>query len=137
MHEYASRHPHWLLDLASDGPTYSISHSITRLPEIKDVPYLGCVASETEARTSLILTCVNRQLTGSATAEIDLSKLPRTTGAVSVTTIPGDNLLVENDESALRHIAPINSTEHLQNSAIIRHTFPEESVTVLEVALSR
>jgi len=137
LREYASRHPHWLMELASDGPTYSISHGITRLPEIKDVPYLGCVASETEAKDSLILTCVNRQLVNAETAEIDLSALPQTTGPMSVTTITGDNLLVENDAAHPKRVAPVTSSEPVESGKPFRHSFPKESVTVLQIGLAK
>lgn len=137
LREYASRHPHWLMELASDGPTYSISHGITRLPEIKDVPYLGCVASETEAKDSLILTCVNRQLVNAETAEIDLSALPRTTGPMSISTITGDNLLVENDAAHPKRVAPVTSSEPVEPGKPFRHSFPKESVTVLQIGLAK
>jgi alpha-N-arabinofuranosidase len=137
LREYASRHPHWLMELASDGPSYSISHGITRLPEINNVPYLGCVASETEAKDSLILTCVNRQLVHAETAEIDLSALPLTKGPMSVTLITGENLLVENDEINPKRVAPITTAEPFESGRPFRHTFPKESVTVLQVEFAK
>ena len=137
LREYASRHPHWLLDVASDTPTYSISHGITRLPEVQNVPYLDCVASEPETRKSLILTCVNRQLTQSETAEIDLSALPHTTGPVSVTTLTGDNVLVENDETDPRRVTPVTSSDSIEEGKPFHHTFPKGSVTVLEIGLAQ
>lgn len=135
LREYASRHPHWLLDVASDGPTYSISHGVTRLPEIQDVPYLDCVASEPETKKSLILSCVNRNLTQSLTAEVDLSALPRTIGPMSVTTLKGDNLLMENDETDPKRVVPVTSTESVEEDRPFRHTFPKGSVTVLQIGL--
>lgn len=137
LREYANRHPHWLLNVDSDGPTYSISHGVTRLPEIQNVPYLGCVASENESKDSLILTCVNGQLAHPEAAEIDLSSLPRTTGAVSVSTITGDNLLAENDETNPKRVVPVTSTETVGGGKTFRHTFPKASVTVLQIALAR
>ena len=136
LREYASRHPHWLLQVASDGPTYSIAHGVTRLPEIKDVPYLDCVASEPATKKSLILTCVNRNLAQAVTAEVDLSVLPRTTGPMSVTTLKGDNLLVENDEVNPNRVVPVTSTESFEVGRPFRHTFPKESVTVLQIGLT-
>ncbi len=136
LREYASRHPHWLLHIDSDGPTYSISHGITRLPEIPDVPYLGCVASENEGKDALILTCVNRQLARAETAEVDLSALPKTTGVVSVSTITGDSLLAENDETNPTRVALVPSSEAVSAHMTFRHTFPKASVTVLKIALT-
>lgn len=137
LREYARRHPHWLLDLSSDSPTYSISHGVTRLPEIKDVPYLDCAATQTEHRDSLILTCVNRNLSSPLTAEIDRNALPASRGKMSVTTISGPNILAENDDTAPRRIIPVDSTEDVDPGKPFRHTFPGASVTVLQIALSK
>ena len=137
LREYASRHPHWLLNATSDSPTYSITHGIERLPEITDVPYLDCAATETEARDSLIVTCVNRDLSRPLTAEIDLSGLPNTQGPVSVTTITGPGLTAENDETAPRRIAPVTSTEAIETGRPLRHTFPNASITVLQVSMAK
>lgn len=137
LREYARRHPHWLLDVSSDAPTYSIAHGIVRLPEIKDVPYLDCAATETEHRDSLILTCVNRNLSSPATAEIDLSNLPHPGNSMSVTTITGPNLLVENNETAPRRVVPVDSAEAVEAGKRFRHTFPSASVTVLQLPLAK
>ena len=137
LREIASRHPHWLLDVDSDGPSYSISHGVTRLPEIQSVPYLDCVASEPEMRRSLVLTCVNRQLGEPESADIDLSGLPHTTGKVSVSTITGDSLLAENDETQPGRVTPLRSTESVEEGKPFHHTFPKASVTVLELALAQ
>lgn len=137
LREYASRHPYWLLDVTSDGPTYSISHGVSRLPEIKDVPYLDCVGSEPEDRRSLILTCLNRRMDRTESAAIDLSALGATAGTASVTTITGDDLLVENDETDPRHVAPVTSTEAIEAGKPFRHTFPKASVTVLQIGLEQ
>ncbi len=137
LREYARRHPHWLLQLASDGPTYSIAHGITRLPEIQGAPYLDCVAAETEARDSLVLTCVNRHLTRPQTAEIDLQGIVRAPGPVSVTTITGQNLLTENDEIDPRRVAPVTSAETAEPGKPFRHTFPNASVTVIQFQIAK
>ena len=137
LREYSRRHPHWLLDVNSDTPTYTISHGVIRLPEIKDVPYLDCAATETEQRDSLILTCVNRNLSTPLTAEIDLSALPHARGPMSITTITGPDILVENDETAPRRVVPVDSTEPMDSGKTFRHVFPSASVTVLQLALAK
>ena len=63
LRSYASARPAFRLDLGNDSPTYTISKGITRLPEIKDVPYLDCAASTTADRAQMLLTCVNLDLT--------------------------------------------------------------------------
>ena len=135
LREYASAHPHTLLTVSSDGPTYSITHGVTRLPEIADVPYLDVVAAESEDHTKLILLCVNRHLTRSETAVIDLSGLGAGGGSAKVTTLTAENILVENDEEEPRRVVPVVSSEPVQ--ATLRHTFPNASVTVLELPLKR
>ncbi len=137
LREYARSHPHWLLDVASDTPTYTVSHGVTRLPEIKDVPLLDCVASESEQKNVLILTCVNRDLDRPATAEIDLHALGPVQGPLSITTITGSNLLEENDETDPRRIIPATSTEQVSPGKPLHHTFPSESVTMLHIGLKQ
>ena len=137
LREYATRHPHWLMEVSTDSPSYSIAQGITRLPEIKDVPYLDCAATEPEQRTSVILTCVNRNLTTPLTAEIDMNGLTGTNGQVDISTITGDSLLAENDEIAPRRIVPANSTGRVEPNKAFRHTFPNASVTILQFGLTK
>ena len=138
LREYDQSRPHFLLDLSNDTPTYSIAHGITRLPEIKDVPYLDCVASEPENRMSVLLTCVNRHLVRSMDAEVDLSAFRNTdaTSTVEVTTISAGDLLDENDESHPDRITPKTEKETLQGKSSLHHTFPNASVTIIRVPLS-
>jgi alpha-L-arabinofuranosidase len=70
-------------------------------------------------------------------AAIDLSALGATAGTASVTTITGDDLLVENDETDPRHVAPVTSTEAIEAGKPFRHTFPKASVTVLQIGLEQ
>ena len=133
MREYASAHPHTLLTVSSDSPTYSITHGITRLPEIPDVPYLDVAAAETADRSKLLLFCVNRHLTRSETATIDLSALGLAPTSAKFTTLTAENILVENDEEEPNRVVPVSRTEPVQGS--LRHTFPNGSVTVIELPL--
>ncbi len=137
LREYSRTHPHLLLEVTSDGPTYSIARGITRLPEIQGVPYLDCVASEPEDRKTLVLTCVNRHLTRPQHAEIDLGGLPVATSAEARSaSITGDNILEENDETDPERIVPAHSAAKLHGKTLA-YTFPSGSVTVLEVPLAR
>ncbi len=138
LREYASAHPHTLLSVTSDSPTYTITHGITRLPEIADVPYLDVVAAESEDRSKLLLLCVNRHLTRPETATVDLSALgvkPTSTNSARITTLTAENILVENDEEDPNRVVPVTHTEPVQST--FRHTFPNGSVTVIELPLPR
>jgi len=134
LREYATAHPHELMHVTSDGPTYSISQGIQRLPEIKDVPFLEVVAATSEDRRHLVLFCLNRSLTQSTTAQIDLSALGLTTGASArVATITGDSILVENDEETPDLVKPAVHQEPV--SGTVQHRFPNASVTVIDIPL--
>ena len=135
LREYAGAHPHTLLSVTSDSPTYSISHGITRLPEIANVPYLDIVAAESEDHSKLVLLCVNRHLTRDETATIDLSALGIASGPAKISTLTAENILVENDEEDPDRVVPVTRTEPAQAS--FRHTFPNASVTVIELPLHK
>ncbi len=135
LREYATAHPHTLLSVTSDSPTYSITHGISRLPEIPDVPYLDIVAAESEDRSKLILLCVNRHLTRPETANLDLSALGVSPTSAKITTLTAENILVENDEEDPARVAPVTRTEPVQGT--FHHTFPNGSVTVIEMPLSK
>ncbi len=135
LREYASAHPHTLLTVASDSPTYTVSHGITRLPEIANVPYLDVVAAESEDHSKLLLLCVNRHLTRPETATIDLSSFGIHPASAKVTTLTAENILVENDEEEPNRVAPLIQNEPMHGS--FRHTFPNGSVTVIELPLHK
>ena len=149
LREYSRMHPHLLLEVASDGPTYSVAQGVTRLPEIKDVPYLDCVAAEPADRSKLLLTCVNRELHRDLAAEFDLSGLPLAGTAVQISTLAGDNILLENDEHHPDLVTPQQRRAQLGTvgasgasgaggaNRTLRYSFPSASVTVLAIPLRR
>jgi len=134
LRTYAGTHPHSLLAVASDTPSYTISKGVKRLPEIADVPYLDIVAAESEDRTKLILFCLNRDLTRPAKAQIDLRAIGITQGTANVTVIGGENILAENDEQDPQRIAPASRT--MQFAGDFDLTFANASVTVIEIPLA-
>lgn len=136
LHEFSQAHPQRLLDLANDTPTYSVARGNNRLPEIKDVPYLDCVAAEPEDRSKLILTCVNLSLARPMQAELDLGALAASGGPVTATTISGSNILQENDEVRPRRIVPMRETQAMEGK-MLHHTFPNSSVTVIQIPLAK
>lgn len=142
LREFSRAHPHLLLNVASDGPTYSITQGITRLPEIKDVPYLDCVAAEPEDKRKLLLTCVNRGLHRDLTAEFDLSGLQvaglQVAGTeVQISTLAGDSILLENDEHHPDLVVPQHRTQRMPAKGTLLYSFPSASVTVIEVPLKK
>lgn len=132
LREYAQAQPHTLLNVTSDGPIYSIVHGINRLPEIVNVPYIDCVASEPENRSEVLLTCVNRHLTRTMQAEIDLGSLP-VQGTAHISTLHGSSILDENDEENPERVIP--TIEQRKFSHTLRYTFPNASVTVMHLPL--
>jgi alpha-N-arabinofuranosidase len=135
LREYARTKPHWLMDVVSDSPTYSITHGINRLPEIKDVPYLDCSAAQTEPKDSLILACVNRHLIRPMEAEIDLRAFSISPGTANATTIAGESILSENDEEEPSRVAPVSHSISFQRGKPLHYTFPNASVTVMRIPL--
>lgn len=135
LRAYDHAHPHLLLDLTSDTPTYSIAQGVTRLPEIKDVPFLDCVATEPEDRAKLTIACVNRHLTRPMQATLDLSALPLAGATAHIITITGDNLLLANDEEDPNRVLPQNQTKTLQPGKPFTYTFPNSSVTLIEIPI--
>ena len=133
LREYASHYPHLLLEVQSDGPTYSISQGVSRLPEIKDVPYLDVVAAESQDRTKLLLLCLNRNLTRPIAASIDLSAIRVKKGTASTVTIAGENILTENDEETPNRVVSV--THVMSVGSNFDYTFPSGSVTIIEVPL--
>ncbi len=133
LRTYASAKPATALTVASDGPSYSVTNGVRTLPTIQNVPFLDISAALSADRKTLLLFCVNRHLTESLTAKFDLAAVGAAVGPARVTTIQGENLLQENDEEDPNRIKPAESTEQVQGS--LTHTFPNSSVTVVELPL--
>ena len=133
LREYASSHPATLLSVESNGPTYSISHGVNRLPEIANVPYLDVVAAESAGGKSLILLCVNRHLTRAFTASFDLAGLGALGSNAQVTTLKAGNILAENSEEDPENVRPRTQQEAINGH--FTHKFPNASVTVIEIPL--
>jgi alpha-N-arabinofuranosidase len=135
LRAYATAAPHTLLSVQSDGPTYSVSHGVNRLPEIANVPYLDLTAAESADGKRLLLFCVNRSLFTAAHVELDLSNLKSASGPMRITTLEGETILAENTEEQPDLVKPVTSTETVRPGKLA-HTFPNASVTVLEIPLA-
>ena len=135
LRSYATAAPHTLLNVQSDGPTYTVSHGIQRLPEIADIPYLDVTAATSEDGKRLLLFCVNRSLTTAAHAEIDLAGLHVGREPMRVSTLEAETTLAENSEEEPDLVKPTTSTEPVKPGKLT-HVFPNASVTVLEIPLA-
>jgi len=135
LREYASAHPSYLLDVDNSSPTYSVSKGVDRLPEISGVPYFDVVAAFSEDKTKLLLLCVNRHLTNSTNARIDLSSLGHLKGTAKVTTIAADSIVDTNDEETPDRIVP--SISNVSTQSTFAHRFPPSSIAIVEIPLSR
>jgi alpha-N-arabinofuranosidase len=135
LRTYANARPGTLLKVDSTSPTYNISKGVTQLPEIVGAPYLDVVAAQSEDGSKLLLLCVNRNVTRPETALIDLSSFRVDTGSAQVTTIAGDGVLAENDEYSPNRVIAVTHTERF--TAKHSYTFPNASVTVIEIPLKK
>jgi alpha-L-arabinofuranosidase len=135
LRTYASSKPGHLLKVESTSPTFSISKGVTQLPEIKGAPYLDVVAALSEDGSKLLLLCVNRHLTRPESAVIDLSSIEVEGGPAQVTTIAGDGVLDENDEYDPNRVVAVTHSERF--AAKPSYTFPNASVTVIEIPLKK
>ncbi len=132
LRSYSSSHPRTLLTVQSDGPTYTVSHGVNRLPAIQNVPYLDVVAAESADNKSLLLFCVNRHLTRAATAELDLTPLSVKPGSAKITTITGETIYAANEDVEPEQVFPQVRTQPATGK--LTHTFPSKSITIIEIA---
>jgi alpha-N-arabinofuranosidase len=135
LRTYANARPGTLLKVESTSPTFNISKGVTQLSEIVGAPYLDVVAALSEDGSKLLLLCVNRHVTRPESARIDLSYFRVDSGATRVTTIAGDGVLAENDEYNPDRVIAVTHTETF--TAEQSYTFPNASVTVIEIPLKK
>jgi alpha-N-arabinofuranosidase len=135
LRTYASAKPHYLLLVHDDSPTYSIQQGITRLPDIADTPYLDVVAAENVDRSKLLLFCVNRDVTQSISAHLDLGslKIAGASASASVTTLSAENILSENDEHDPERVVPAIKRVSIQEA--LSSSFPKASITLITIPL--
>ncbi|MBB5059835.1 alpha-N-arabinofuranosidase [Granulicella aggregans] len=130
LRTYSNAQPDSLLAVKSDGPTYSVTHGVFRLPEIVNVPYLDVVAAKSTSKGTTLLFCVNRHLTRAATAEIDFSALGVRQGTAHISTITANTILAANDEVRPNEVTPSVTSEKFTSR--LTHIFPSRSITVIE-----
>ncbi len=116
--------------IQSDGETYDVENGSTRLPNIKDVPYLDVVAARNDAGDKLTLFCLNRDLGRDLPARIRVDGFPAST--VAAQSLSADSIYERNDEMNPEHIHP-RISHFAESGPEFRYTFRHASVTVLEL----
>ena len=119
------------VQIVTNGETYDVENGSTRLPNIKDVPYLDVVAALNDAGDKLTLFCVNRDLTRDISTRVSINGFRAKSAIAHV--LYADNIYEKNDEIEPEHIRPHDSTLELRVPELI-HTFRHESVTVIELS---
>ena len=115
----------------NDAGNYQVKEGISRLPDIKHVPYLDVVAAVNKDATRLTLFCVNRDLKRDLDATIDVSGF-NATGNAAVKTLQAENLYQGNDEEMPERVTPKESQAPISGSHL-QYKFPHESVTRIEI----
>ena len=119
------------VEATSNTETYNVTRGESRLPDIEAVPYLDVVAALNDSGTKLTLFCVNRDLTRDLAANIAITGF-EAEGKALVQTLSADSIYEKNDETEPEHIHPQAESVAMPSGGL-RHTFPHESVTVIEL----
>jgi len=114
----------------TEGETYDVHGGITRIPEIANVPYLDVVAAVNDAKDTLTLFCVNRDLARDLSADISLSGF--VPASAKVTTLFSSSIYDQNDELEPVAVHPRSEPVTIQ-SPKFQYTFRHESVTVIQL----
>jgi alpha-N-arabinofuranosidase len=127
LRTYAEAAPQKLIAIDSDAPVYSVSHGVSRLPEIQDVPWLD-VRAALLADGDLALFCVNRSLDRDYRAVISLQGFEPAREATAKT-ISAPSIYNRNDEDEPDAVGV--TTDHPAAGKTTTYTFPHASVVVL------
>ena len=127
---YAGTKPAKLLKIANSSPAYSVEHGVTRLPEIKNVPWLEVQAAQGADPDHLVLFCVNRSLHRDIPARIALKDFAPAAEA-RVQTLAAPSIYSENSADDPEAVTP--KTSYLHAGESFEHTFPHASVVVIEL----
>lgn len=110
--------------------SYDVTEGVTRIPEIKDVPFLDVVAATNAGSTKLTLFCVNRHLHRDLTAKVQVAGfVPQ--GEARIQTLASQSIYDANDDLRPNAVRPVERRQKL--GASFEHTFPRSSVTVIEM----
>ncbi len=114
----------------TQGESYDVHGGITRIPEIPNVPYLDVVAAVNDAKDTLTLFCVNRDLARDLSADISLNGF--VPASAKVTTLFSSSIYDRNDELHPEAVHPRSEPVTIQ-SPKFQYTFRHESVTVIQL----
>jgi alpha-L-arabinofuranosidase len=113
----------------TQGATYDVHDGISRLPEIPNVPYLDVVAALNDAKDTLTLFCVNRELSRDLSTDISISGFVPEKAKSQV--LYSSSIYDQNDEVNPEAVRP--KTESLTvKSPRFSYKSANESVTVIQ-----
>jgi alpha-N-arabinofuranosidase len=119
-----------LVGTDAHGESYDVHDGITRIPEIPKVPYLDVVAGLNDAKDTLTIFCVNRDLTRDLPADLSLNGF--VPASAKVTTLFSASIYDQNDELHPEAVHP-RSEPITIHSPRFQYTFRHESVTVIQL----
>jgi len=119
------------VEVHSSSETYNVEKGSTRLPEIKDVPYLEVVAALNDAGDKLTLFCLNRDLARDFPARIRVAGFRPRSGVAHA--LFAGSIYEKNDETEPEHIHLLESTLQM-TSPEFAYTFRHASVAVIELS---
>jgi alpha-N-arabinofuranosidase len=107
-----------------------VEKGTTRLPEIKNVPWLEVVAAQGDSPDKMVLFCLNRSLTRDLPSRIVFDGF-EAAGPVRIETLTASSLHEGNNESTPEEVVPRESTAKAGHS--LDYTFPHSSVVVIHL----
>jgi len=119
-----------LVGTDAHGESYDVHDGITRIPEIPKVPYLDVLAGLNDAKDTLTIFCVNRDLTRDLPADISLNGF--VPASAKATTLFSASIYDQNDELHPEAVHP-RSEPITIHSPRFQYTFRHESVTVIQL----
>ena len=119
-----------LVGTDTQGESYDVHDGITRIPEIPKVPYLDVVAGFNDAKDTLTIFCVNRDLARDLPADISLNGF--VPASANETTLGSASIYDQNDELHPEAVHP-RSEPIAIHSPRLQFSFRHESVTVIQL----
>jgi len=116
----------------SDSPRYDVHEGVTRLPEIRSVPYMETTAALNKRGDRLTIFCVNRHLTQDISTTISLAGFDAG-GTGTVESLYAPSIYETNDEDRPEAIKPVPSSVRVVHSQL-QYKFRHESVTRIELS---
>ncbi len=106
---------------------YDVHDGLTRIPEVKDVPYLDVLATRHTNDGSVTMFVVNRDWQKATAAQVILKHF-RASQNVEVVTLTGDTLTAKNDAEHPEAVRPVRSSISIRGEGF-PYRFPPHSLT--------